>query len=280
MAVATLIDGRPCGDEWLDERGFQFGDGLFETIAVVDGAPCLWEAHLARLQLGCERLQLPPPQPDLLTAEARDLCAGRSRAVLKLYWTAGRSARGYRRPVPLQPMRVLRCSDWPYVEPPHSWSLRLCLHRLGDNPRLAGIKHLNRLDQVLARAEWDDPAIDEGLVLDQRGSVVCGTMSNLFVESGDGLITPPIDRAGIGGVVRALVLRQAERLGVPVTEAPIEPEALYAADALYLCNSLIGVVRAAHLGHRAYDLTRPEHPAMSAARRLCHLPDPGRDTDG
>ncbi len=275
MPDDALIDGRAADASWLDERALQFGDGLFETIAIIDARPCLWELHMARLEEGCRRLQLPCPDVGLLAEEAGALCAARPRAVLKLYWTAGRSARGYRRPAPLRPRRMLRVSDWSAPPEGEPWALRLCQHRLGDHPALAGIKHLNRLDQVIARAEWDGPANSEGLMLDQQGHVVSGTMSNLFLQQGERLSTPPIDRAGIAGVVRQLALTLARQGGAVIDESPVAPEQVRQADALYLTNSLIGVVRVARFEDREYDLAAAEHPVMHATRQRCHRPAGG-----
>jgi len=272
MPNDVLIDGIPADGSWLDERALQFGDGLFETVAIIDEKPCLWDLHMARLAEGCRRLRLPLPDFELLMQESRALCAGVARAVLKLYWTAGASTRGYRRPVPLRPRRMLRISDWPYAQTGEGWNLRYCAHRLGTNPMLAQIKHLNRLDQVIARAEWDDPAVGEGLMLGQDGHVVSGSMSNLFVQRDAQLITPAIRGAGVAGVVRGLALRLAAQSGVQLVEAEISQEQVHSADALYLSNSLIGVARVARCESRAYDLGRPEHALMAETRRLCHQP--------
>ena len=270
MHEEVLIDGVAVAGDWLNERAFQFGDGLFETIAVVDGQPCLWDLHCERLALGCQRLRLPLPNFERFKAEARRLCSGRALAALKLYWTAGRSVRGYLRPASVRPQRLLRVFDWAGAVAGAIWTVRQCNHRLSDNPALAQIKHLNRLDQVLARAEWEDPAIDEGLMLDQSGNVSCGTMSNLFVQSGDALRTPVIARAGVAGVVRRLALEIARRHGFPVQESFLSPEELHRADAVYLTNSLIGVVRVGCIDSTSYDTSLGEHPLMEHTRRQCH----------
>lgn len=272
MHQDALIDGIAADDSWLDERAFQFGDGLFETIAIVDGVPCLWDAHMARLSDGCRRLQLPIPDQYLLHDESLRLAAGRARAVLKIFWTAGRSERGYRRPSDVQPRRMLRVSQWNHPVRPAFWSVRLCRHRLGENPSLAGIKHLNRLDQVLARAEWDDAAFEEGLMLGQDGRVVCGTMCNLFLQAGDRLLTPCVRRAGIAGVVRGLALQIASDSGQVLEEDDVAIDAVHAADAVYLSNSLIGVVRVGRFEDKVFNLDVVEHPLMTETRRRCHRP--------
>lgn len=241
---ATLIDGVPADRIPVADRGLQYGDGLFETIAVVDGKPCLWDRHLARLREGCALLSIPPPPEDQLAAEALGLTRGVDRAVLKLILTRGEGGRGYRPPDPPLPRRILRRTPWPAY--PDAWRstgvrVRYCRTRLGHQPLLAGLKHLNRLEQVLARAEWNDPDIAEGLMLDLDGRVVEGTQTNLFVLQDGQLLTPALDRCGVAGVVRGLVLEAAWVLGFRVVEAALTPERLAAADALFLTSSLAGV---------------------------------------
>ena len=144
---------------------------------------------------------------------------------------------------------------------------------MGENPDLAEIKHLNRLDQVIARAEWDDPAISEGLMLGLDGRVLSGTMSNLFIQRGENLYTPAVDGAGIAGVVRKLVLDAGELVANPVHIGRILLDDVRAADALYLSNSLIGLVRVARYERIDYTEDVCEHAAIVEARRLCHRPE-------
>lgn len=272
--VRVLVDGsEPAGACGIDQRAFQYGDGLFETIAVVDGRPCLWSHHLERLKQGCRRLYLPRPSLDVLAAEVDEICTACSRGILKLYWTAGPSERGYRRPQPLMPQRVLALSEWRAMAGGGDWRIRTCAHRLSDNPTLAGIKHLNRLDQVIARSEWDEPGIREGLMRGQNGDVISGTMSNLFVEREGRLSTPAIEQGGIAGVVRRLVLDVADQEDLTVEVRTHSMEELADADTLYLTNSLIGVVRVGQWDDRRFDPGVPEHPLMTAVRARCHRPE-------
>jgi 4-amino-4-deoxychorismate lyase len=263
----TLIDGVPADRLPVADRGLHYGDGLFETIAIVDGRPCLWDRHLARLRAGCERLAIPPPAPKLLTDEARSLSHGHDRAVLKVIVTRGEGGRGYRPPKPATPRRVLRITPWPNY--PEGWRsqgvrVRYCRTRLGDQPLLAGLKHLNRLEQVLARAEWDDPDLAEGLMLDLDGRVVEGTQTNLFAVAGGRLLTPPLDRCGVAGVVRGLVIDLAAGLGLPVTEQPLEPARLERVDALFLTSALAPLWPVRELPGRSFDPARVP-PGLAAA---------------
>jgi 4-amino-4-deoxychorismate lyase len=258
-----LVNGRrQC---FLDaaDRAVSYGDGLFETIAVVRSRPALWEAHLARLRLGCQRLGLPTPELDLLDSDARALLDGVDAGVLKIVYTAGSSGRGFRRGA-CSPTRILSVSPLP--EYPRAWwqegvDVRWCALRLAQQPRLAGLKHLNRLEQVLARAEWSDPRVAEGVLLDQNECVIEGTMTNLFVLVGEQLFTPMLDEAGVRGVMRGRVLELAAELGIPCSEVRLSRAQMLEADEVFLTNSVIGVWPVCRLeGHSV--------PQRTLARRL------------
>lgn len=238
-----LVNGRADAGLEASDRGLAYGDGLFETLALRAGRPLHWPRHWARLARGCERLRLPLPERGLLEAEIARLGEGVERGVLKLILTRGPGGRGYRPPEPAQPTRVLSLHPWP--DYPERWSregvaLRICRTRLGLNPALAGLKHLNRLEQVLARAEWGDE-VQEGLMLDVRGRVVCGTMSNLFVVRGGRLLTPELSEAGVAGITRERILALAPRLGLETDVVPLSLEDVAGAEGLFVCNSLIGL---------------------------------------
>ena len=220
----VLIDGLPADQVPVWDRGISYGDGLFETILIRSGVPCQWSRHLARLELGCRRLLIPPPSPQCLESEARALFREGEDGVLKILITRGSGGRGYRPPALPQPRRVLLC--FPLPDYPANWSdegvaLRWCRTSASQNRSLAGIKHLNRLDSVLARAEWADPEIAEGLLLRDDGHVVGGTMTNLFLWTGQSLLTPRLDLAGIAGTVRALTMELASGLGIDCRESDL-----------------------------------------------------------
>ena len=143
---------------------------------------------------------------------------------------------------------------------------------MSENPSLARIKHLNRLDQVLARSEWTNADVDEGVMLGQDGRVLCGTMSNLFIQRGDLLVTPSLESAGIAGVVRGLFLQLAERKRTKVREERVSLEQLERSDAVYVTNSLIGVVRVGRFETTRYDMDIVEHSLAGEVRSRCHAP--------
>lgn len=199
---------------------------------------------MERLNRGCIRLGIPAPDPGRLFAEAMAEIAQQDRCVLKIIITRGPGGRGYRPPVQARPNRVLHSSPWPdYPETLRETgvTIRVCATPLGSNPALAQIKHLNRLEQVMARSEWEDPAVAEGLMLDPAGRVVEGTMTNLFVVTEGRLSTPDLSRCGTAGVMRSLIMEIGSSLGMPVEERDIPLAELWSADALFLSNSLIGI---------------------------------------
>jgi 4-amino-4-deoxychorismate lyase len=239
-----LINGEFKDHIPVTDRAFQYGDGLFETLTVVDGHPVFWDQHWDRLQSGCRRLNIPVPDAELIYSEAKSLCERQPTAVLKIIITRGSGGRGYRQPDCITPTRVL--SIHPYPDYPRSYReqgivARFCNTRLGINPSLAGIKHLNRLEQVLARGEWNDGSIQEGIMLDSNDQVIEGTMTNLFYIKNDTLHTPSIAQAGIAGIMRGIILNLAPGLGLPTIEHFYAKKELFSADEVFVCNSIIGI---------------------------------------
>ncbi|MEI8208770.1 MAG: aminodeoxychorismate lyase [Methylococcales bacterium] len=239
-----LVNGSDNDHIELSDRGFQYGDGLFETIAVRNGKPVCFDRHLARLKDGCERLYIPFPSAELLTLESRQLVQQTTDSVLKIILTRGSGGRGYRQPDTVNTTRVL--SLHPFPEYPSSYKetgiiTRFCNTRLGTNPSLAGIKHLNRLEQVMARAEWSDPSIQEGIMLDINGYVIEGTMTNLFYVKNNRLYTSPIDQSGIAGIIRSIIMQVSSSYGYPVIVHNFTKEQLLSADELFLTNSIVGI---------------------------------------
>jgi 4-amino-4-deoxychorismate lyase len=242
MTETVLVDGRAQESVSVRDRGFLYGDGLFETIAISRGVPLLWEYHMRRLVRDARRLGIGVPDMEQLRREADHLIAGRERAVLRIVFTRGSGSRGYAAPADLSPTRVVSIADWP-SHPSGAGDqgvcVRFCRTRLGRNPALAGIKHLNRLEQVLARAEWENGAT-EGLMLDDRDRVIEGTMTNVFAVRDGALVTPDLAESGVAGIMRELVLELAALQYTVRVEALTREQALVS-DELFLTNSLIGV---------------------------------------
>ncbi len=241
MSIA-LLDGQPTSGVWLTDRGLAYGDGVFETVALHDGVLLALDAHLARLDRGCRQLGITSPDAHLLEHECSRVAAGHDRGVLKLIVTRGSGGRGYREPPVVQPRRLITMSPWPASNASESGvAVWLCAHRLSTNPGTAGIKHLNRLDQVLASREWPAENCFEGLMFDIRDQLIEGTRSNLFLVQGGALHTALLDECGVSGIVRAAVIHAAEMQGVTVIERRLHLGDLAAADEVFITNSVIGV---------------------------------------
>lgn len=226
------------------DRGFAYGDGLFETCRILQGRLPLWELHLARLAAGCEQLRLGFDRAQV--ERYRDDLWQQSNpagGIFKLTLTRGAGGRGYLFPADSSPTVCMGIYQAPPVNP--HWqgvTLRVCQHRLASNPVLAGVKHLNRLEQVLARNEWQDPAIADGLMLDYQGQVIETTSSNIFCYQQGELLTPVLDQCGVAGVMRAFICNKlAPSLGIPVRETRLDLAQLLRADELMICNAVHGI---------------------------------------
>ena len=249
-----LVNGKPVTAVNPLDRGLAYGDGLYRTIRMVGGKPTLWKRHVAHLANGCKRLGIPMVDPTVLEAESGSLFADGGDGVLKIIVTRGVGGRGYRPPETSVPTRVVArfpLPPAPTLLPNGGVRVRLCATRVSIQPATAGIKTLNRLDQVLARAEWNEADIFEGLMLDTEGFIIGGTMSNLFLAIGGRLYTPAIDRAGINGVMRGAVFDAARSVEIGVNEARLSVSALAQADEAFLTNGVIGVVPIGDLMGRA-----------------------------
>ena len=240
-APPTLINGQPQHLWSVQDRGLQYGDGLFETIACLGGRPCWFDRHLARLALGCERLGIQAPAGALLRAELQALLGAAPRALVKIILTRGvASARGYRPAGNELPTRIVSAHAWKPREDPE-FRVGLTTVPLGMNPHLAGLKHLNRLEQVLAQRDAAARGLHEVLMCSSSGEVICGSMSNLFVCRDGEWLSAPVTQCGVAGVMRALVLELAPRLGLEVRIAALSARDVAAASALYVTNVRLGL---------------------------------------
>ena len=233
----------------LDSRAMQYGDGLFETIAIRNRKPRLWTLHVERLRAGCGRLGIKAPEEGLLIKQLeqalRSSTVDTHYALAKIIVSAGPGRRGYQRSENGRYELLIGIFE---AAPPdkdlrrQGVVTRLCATRIAVQPALAGIKSLNRLEQVLARKEWQDPDVFEGLMCDTDGRLICGTMSNVFVIHGDSVSTPALERCGVAGVMRQHVLNTLSANGKAATVCDISWDRFLSADEVFLTNSQFGVL--------------------------------------
>jgi 4-amino-4-deoxychorismate lyase len=239
-----LINGEEIDHITVNDRGFQYGDGLFETIEIIAGRPIFFEQHLLRLSVGCSKLNFPKLNTKQLTDEIYYVCKQANKAVLKIIISRGTGGRGYRQPEVTLLTRVISLHPFPEYPCTHAEqgiNARFCNTRLGLNPALAGIKHLNRLEQIMARAEWDDPAIQEGLMLDIKNHVIEGTMTNLFYVKDNIIYTASLQFSGVAGVIRTILKQIMKARKLTLIEHDYSKEDLLVADEAFVCNSIIGI---------------------------------------
>lgn len=251
-----LVNGEPQDVISVGDRGLAYGDGVFRTLTASGGKPACWQRHFAKLCDDCRRLGIPPPAEQLLLSEVEQVARDGGPGVVKIIVTRGQGARGYALPQPPQTTRIVMGGAMPaYPEKNDCDGIRarLCELRLAEQPHLAGIKHLNRLENVLARAEWHDAAITEGLLLDLHGNLIEGVTSNLFIIRRGVLITPDLSRCGVAGVTRERILAWAQLTGVAYEIRDIPLDELWDAEELLVCNSLIGVWQVREIGGKHWE---------------------------
>lgn len=250
-----LVNGEPQDTISTGDRGLAYGDGVFRTLATRAGKPLCWSRHFAKLADDCCRLDIPPPIEPLLLNEVEQVARGREQGAVKIIVTRGQGERGYALPEKPQATRIVMGMPMPAYPAENSRvgiRAHLCELRLSEQPRLAGIKHLNRLENVLARAEWNDPAIAEGLLLDQHGNLIEGVTSNVFLVLNGVLVTPELSRCGVAGVTRARILAWAHRAGMACKIRVVPLDELWQAEEVMVCNSLIGAWPVRNIGSQRW----------------------------
>lgn len=251
--ATTLVDGQPAASVTAVDRGLLYGDGVFRTLRVRAGCPLNWRVHQGLLEADCAALGMPCPPEALLREELSRVAPG--DAIGRITVTRGSGQRGYSYTQPVVPTRVV--SAYPDVPVDVAATregvrVRRCDLILSEQPRLAGVKSLNRLENVIARAEWQDPTIREGLLADAAGRVIEGTMSNVFAVYGRRLVTPDLSRCGVRGAQRERIRELATAAGLVVDVSDVTFAGLLDADEVFLANSVIGVWPVVALESRAW----------------------------
>lgn len=272
MNARVLVNGKNDPQVSSLDRGLLYGDGLFETILFVNDVAPLWPRHMTRLIAGCERLGLPQPDPALLQREAANVIEAMPRAIVRITLTRGIGARGYAPPPDAKATRIVAASEPPFIVA--DWyargiRVRFVELRLSAQPRLAGIKHLNRLEQVLARAEWNDPRIVEALLFDEQDRLISAIAANVFVAVSGSFATPALDRCGVTGAARAEVLAR-----FPQTQVrDIDREELMQSNEIFLSSSVRGILPVRELDGRTLRPGPFTRAAQSHWRELGLLPE-------
>ncbi len=256
MNDTTLINGSFNGEISALDRGFSYGDGVFRTIKVVQGLPEHWPVHYQTLVKDCSAIGIVCPSAEVFINDFEQLFSIEELvAVAKIIITRGEGARGYAPPAITNPLRVMIKSslpDYPQENFSEGVSLHLCETRIGHQPKLAGVKHLNRLENVLARMEWHDPKVVEGLMLDMNSNVIECTAANIFARFKDILMTPALDQCGVSGITRKQILARAQALNLTPVIETISLKKLLTADEVVICNSLFGVWQVRQLENKQW----------------------------
>ncbi|MEF8793538.1 aminodeoxychorismate lyase [Thiohalorhabdus sp.] len=265
---AVTIDGQRKDPEAASvsvfDRGFQYGDGVFETLAVVGGRVRELEAHMDRLGEGAELLGIPAPDAGDLAADIDDL-AGElgtdTNAVIKVLYSRGRGGRGLAPPERPKPTRVIMRLAWP-DHPPGWWrhgirTITCTTHQVSGGALDGRIKSMNQINHIVARMEWQDPGVAEGLLCDQRGYVVEGTVTNVFAVFDGRVVTPDLTGSGLPGITRRRVLEIADEPNGRSQLAALSPADLGEADELFLTNSLVGIWPVASFDDRPFSAPGP-----------------------
>lgn len=259
----------------VTDRAFLYGDGLFETLLLANGIPLWLELHLDRLKLGAERLEIKLCIADIREAISRAIEHCESNAgVLRVTVSRGGDRRGYA-PAKDAGARVTATHAELKREPLDALPAAVVMTssiRMGEQPLLAGIKHCNRLEQVMAAAEAQDRGVDDVLLCRSDGAYQCSSNANIFVVCEGTLLTPDCERSGVLGTRRRLIMEQlSAQVGLRAKEASLKPEHLEAAEAMFICNSVIGIREVAQLDERSFAPSAVVEQLQSAYKQEAQL---------
>lgn len=236
-----LVDGEILEHLPVTDRGLNYGDGLFETISVNQGQPRWWQDHMDRLAAGCERLNMQVPPQAVLLRELQTVSAGRRQCIVKIVLTRGTAGRGYHPGEISNQTRLVSSHPWPPgIEDASLLGVdtRICSLRLAIQPALGGIKHLNRLEQVLASSELTGQDETLGILLDMDDHLISAISANLFMVYRGQLMTPRLDRCGVRGVLRGRILKEFKKR---CELRRISHDMLAEASEVFLCSSIRGI---------------------------------------
>ena len=225
------------------DRGFLYGDGLFETMRVRRGQPFRWEQHLDRLERGAKflRIRMPFERAELARLAAKLIEVNQlPDAVLRLMLSRGPGARGYSPRGANNPGFVMTLHPCP--NPPASVRLVTASMRIAAADPFAPFKIASRLTQIMARAEAEDQGGEEALLLNTAGHVAETASGNIFWIERDTLCTPPDETGALHGVTRSVVLELAAQLELPVARRNIELAQLQKSAGVFVTGSVAGVL--------------------------------------
>ena len=265
-----LINGKPEQNLNCLDRGLHYGDGLFETIVCRSGKLQNWSLHWQRLTIGCERLTLPIPEQEKILDDIEQVINGVESAVVKILYTRGVGGRGYAFSE-MAPTRIIMqfpLPQYPETNSSEGVNLYLCKTRLAHQPLLAGLKHLNRLENVLARHEWNDTRYVEGLLCCMKGNVIEGTMSNILMVKNGMLYTPELSQCGVKGVMRTRIIQLAKEKKIKVSEDNLSLDDLYEANEIFICNSVIGIWPVKNIGDYYFSTSLSSNPVTRQLQNL------------
>ncbi len=251
MKHIVLINGKKQSKLSVFDRSVQFGDGLFETCVVKDRKILFWSEHFSRLERGRKKLKINEVgSGQWLKDIAKAISISKlDNAVVKIILSRGESLRGYGFDEKITPTRIVIISSLP-EKVPDEYALTLCKSGYATNQILSGIKHCNRLEQVLARS---DMSADECIMLDENGHVISTTQANIFAIKSNVILTPALDECGIEGTRREVILKIARELGMQVDVCSLSVSELLESDEVFIANSVIGIKSVSKINQQQFD---------------------------
>jgi 4-amino-4-deoxychorismate lyase len=236
------------------DRAFQYGDGIFRTFVVENKKVLHWKHHYKKIVEDCLALKITPPKEKDLLTDINTLFKSKKKSVGKFIISRGNSERGYKFSEDIVHNRFLIKTKMPiYPKEYFNLGVNLCVCKQKLNPSiLSGVKHLNRLENIMARQEWKGDHYADGILLDQNGYVIECISSNIFMRIGNTIYTPKICQVGIKGVTRGLIIKISMKLGFKIKETTFKLNKLLESDEVFITNSLFGVLQVKEIKNKLW----------------------------
>jgi len=236
------------------DRAFQYGDGIFRTFVVHNKKVLHWKHHYKKIVEDCLAIKITPPKEKDLLSDIHSLFKSKKKSVGKFIISRGISERGYKFNGDITHNRFLIKTKMPsYPKEYFKIGVNLYVCKQTLNPSiLSGVKHLNRLENIMARQEWNGNDYADGILLDQNGYVIECISSNIFMRIGKTIFTPKINHVGIKGVTRELIIRISAQLGLKIKETTFDLNKLLESDEVFITNSLFGVLQVKKIKNKSW----------------------------
>ena len=239
----------------VNDRAFNYGDGLFETILVNNGEPLFLKEHLIRLNSGCKKLRIELPSQTLIEKSINKSIGNTKKCIIKIIYSRGISSHGYGYDKKVKPQLYIIKKKATHIRRSLFISLRYSKYKLCDNSYLSKIKHLNRLEQILGFTFADRKEGNNNILIDKNDNIIECISSNIFLytikKNSFNFVTPDLSNSGVDGIMKKVIIKFMKRKKINISENTIKQKDTRKFHGAFICNSVTGIQFVKKIGEHA-----------------------------